>query len=125
MRRGKGAKDRQVYISAKTIKALLRYWNAAGDHTMAVLTERRGHSLTRDTLRRALERLGKRSGVTGLTPHALRRTFAIESLRAGMNIYVLQRLMGHEDIETLRQYLDLIDNDLLDASRKYGVVSRL
>lgn len=125
VRSGKGSKDRQVYISAKTIKAIYRYWAQIGDSESAVLTERREHTLTRDTVRRALSRLGKRSNVNGLTPHALRRTFAIESLRAGMNIYVLQRLMGHEDIETLRQYLPLVESDLLDASRKFGIVSRL
>ena len=125
VRQGKGAKDRQVYISARTIKALLRYWDATSNHHQAVLTERGQRTLTRGTLRRTLLRIGGRSNVKNLSPHALRRTFAIESLRAGMNLYVLQRLMGHEDIETLRQYLPLIESDMLDASRKFGVVSRI
>ena len=125
VQKGKWAKERQVYIGARTIKALLRYWAAVGEHTPAVLTERGARVLTRGTLRRTLLRIGKRIGISGLLPHALRRTFAIESLRAGMNIYVLQRLMGHEDIETLRQYLPLIESDMIDASRKFGVVSRL
>ena len=126
IRQGKGAKDRQVYISAKTIKALMRYW-ATLDNSIAhvIVTERGQRPFIRSTLRRVLVRMGERNGVQGLTPHAIRRTFAIESLRAGMNIYVLQRLMGHEDIETLRQYLDIVDADMADATCKYGVVSRL
>lgn len=46
------------------------------------------------------------------------------SLRAGMNIYALQRLMGHEDIQVLKQYLALVDADLQSAHTAHGAVDR-
>jgi site-specific recombinase XerD len=42
-----------------------------------------------------------------------------------MNIYVLARLMGHADITILRQYLDLIDDDLQEAHARFGAVDNL
>ena len=69
-----------------------------------------------------LERLGNRAGVEHCHPHTFRRTFALWSLRSGMSLYHLQRLMGHEDIAVLRQYLALVDTDLKSAHEKYGAV---
>ena len=42
-----------------------------------------------------------------------------------MSIYHLQRLMGHADIDVLKQYLDLVESDAKAAHEKYGVVDNL
>ena len=55
-------------------------------------------------------------------PHTFRRTFALWSLRSGMDIFSLQRLMGHADLSVLRKYLDQVQQDLQDAHRKHGAV---
>lgn len=49
------------------------------------------------------------------TPHTFRRTFALWSLRGGMNVHALARLIGHADIQVLRQYLALAESDLAAA----------
>jgi integrase/recombinase XerD len=72
-----------------------------------------------------LKRLGKRAGVEHCHPHTFRRTFALWSLRAGMSIYHLQRLMGHADITVLRQYLDLVTEDVQAAHQAAGIVDKL
>lgn len=54
-----------------------------------------------------------------------RRTFALYSLRNGMDIYTLQRLMDHEDLTVLRRYLALVEGDLQAAHRRFGVVDNL
>jgi site-specific recombinase XerD len=53
-------------------------------------------------------------------PHTFRRTFALWSLRNGMSIYHLQKLMGHSDLTTLLKYLGLTKEDLKDAHEQYG-----
>ena len=55
-------------------------------------------------------------------PHTLRRTFALWSLRNGMSMFHLQRLMGHADIAMLRRYLDLLHADLQTAHAEHRVV---
>jgi site-specific recombinase XerD len=83
-------------------------------------TERGGRRLTRNALGYILRQLD-----AALTPHALRRTFAINSLRAGMDLFTLARLMGHESIDTLKQYLDLVEGDLESAHRRFSVLDQL
>lgn len=126
VRQGKGGKDRQCYIGAKTIKALLYYWAQAGINTgAAVRTERGGRRLTRNNLLRTIYRIAQRAGVRGISTHALRRTFAIEHLRNGVDLYTLARLMGHSNIDSLRHYLDLVDNDIAEAHRRYTLIDNL
>lgn len=123
---GKMGKDRLCYIGVKTIKALLRYWAANGiDHGAALRTERRSQRLTRSTLYRTVGRMAQRNNIVGASPHALRRTFAIQHLRNGVDIYTLAKLMGHEDIDTLKVYLDLVDTDAADAHRRYTLLDEL
>lgn len=125
VRQGKGAKDRQAYLGARSRKALLRYWGemAIADGP-AVLTQRGRRRLTPNSLNRTLTRVGALAGVD-VSPHALRRTFAVLNLRAGVDVYTLARLMGHESIETLRQYLPLVDADVHNTHRRAAVVDRL
>lgn len=127
VRLGKGGKDRQVYLGAKSRQTLQRYLRRRID--AAVLTpssplwiSQRGGRLRVAGLRQLLERLADRSGVEHCHPHTFRRTFALWSLRAGMDIYSLQRLMGHADLTMLRRYLALVEADLQTAHRRHGPV---
>ena len=124
--RGKGRKERQVYIGVKTRKALSRYLmgrkkSGSGPLFLSFNTDER---LTRRGAALILKRMGAATGIH-VSPHMLRRTFALWSLRSGMNIYVLQRLMGHSDLGTLKRYLRLSEADDAEASRKHGAVDRL
>jgi integrase/recombinase XerD len=128
IRSGKGRKDRVVYLGAQTRKALLRYYAevgkpAAGEPLWPSLHS--GDPLTTSGLRQLLRRLGRRARVPNVHPHTFRRTFALWSLRAGMNIYALQRLMGHEDLTVLRRYLALVEEDLRDAHARAGTVDNM
>ncbi|MBM3323618.1 site-specific integrase, partial [candidate division WOR-3 bacterium] len=70
-------------------------------------------------------RLGQRAGVSHCTPHTFRRTFALESLRAGMNLVTLAAIMGHADLAMLRRYLALVEHDLADAHAQHGAVDAM
>jgi integrase/recombinase XerD len=123
IQKGKGAKGRVVYIGAKSRKQLLRYLlkrkKQSGQQPIFIsaLTKKR---LTLYGLSQAMERIEKRSGVENVTCHGFRRTFALEFLRGGGNIYVLARLMGHADIDVLKRYLAIVQDDLKAAHEKYG-----
>lgn len=127
IRSGKGSKGRYVYIGAKTIKALLRYYAVRGvptQHEPLWLSLKRKERLSNFGLAQMLERYGDKLGFK-CNAHLLRRTFATECLRAGMNLFTLQRLMGHEDTTVLKHYLQILDDDLRDAHRRFGVVDNL
>lgn len=130
VRKGKGAKGRLTYIGARTRKQLLRYFALerggkpeAGEPLF--VSQRGGGRLTYWGLAELLKRLRKASGVKGCAPHAFRRTMAIYSLRNGMNIYLLARMLGHADITVLRHYLDILQADVQTAAKQSGVVDNL
>lgn len=128
VREGKGGKDRVTYIGSKTQKVLTQYWLSRGkpEGEAPMFTSlTTGKRLTLFGLAQLMERLRMATGVEACTAHTFRRTFAITCLRNGMNIYVLARLMGHTDIIVLKQYLDLIDEDLYTSYKRHGVMDNL
>lgn len=58
--------------------------------------------------------------VTRVTAHSLRHSFAVHSLRRGMDVRTLQELLGHADIETTQIYLDLAKEDVKQKARQFG-----
>lgn len=85
------------------------------------------HALTGTRLSRAgiREVVRRRAGQAGLDMpgmHAFRRAFAVNSLRAGMDIVTLQRLLGHTSLNVINRYLKLLTEDLQAAHRLHGAV---
>lgn len=125
---GKNRKSRDVFLGAQTRRAVRRYLSARAelrDGDPLWLTERGDSGLSTMGVQRMLQRLGARAGIANCHPHTFRRTFAIASLRAGMDLVTLQRLMGHSDVKILTRYLDQNRDDLQAAHRQYGAVDSL
>lgn len=126
--RGKGQKGRYVYLGAQGRKALRRYLVTrnnppAGAPLFCAL--RGGRPLTPNAIVQLMRRLRRTSGVVNLSAHACRRTFALACLRSGMDVHTLRLLMGHSDIDVLRQYLDLADSDLQRAHAQHSPLDAL
>jgi integrase/recombinase XerC len=102
---GKGEKERLVPMGRFAVKAL-RDWKAccpvASDH---VFPGTRGGHITVRTLHRAVLKAASRAGLSGVTPHVLRHSFATHMLEGGANLRVLQELLGHESLVTTQKYL--------------------
>ncbi|MDG5759392.1 tyrosine-type recombinase/integrase [Natronococcus sp. A-GB1] len=56
-----------------------------------------------------------------ITCHALRHGHAVHALKSGIDIRNLQKHMGHADIERTSEYLQLINDDVREAFRQFGV----
>lgn len=59
-----------------------------------------------------------------VTAHALRHSFAVQSVRNDMDVARLSELMGHDSIETTKIYLQFDNDDLREAVQKYGAGSQ-
>ncbi|MBW6475382.1 MAG: tyrosine-type recombinase/integrase [Anaerolineaceae bacterium] len=123
--KGKGRKSRIVIVGLNTRRALLKYRREVDNSDSKPLFQTEtGKQFTESGLRSWLCRLGKRAKIH-ITPHALRRTFATLSLKAGMNVFQLQGLLGHSTLEITRHYVTLLDEDLIDAHQKHGPIDNL
>lgn len=122
---GKGGKFRTAFLSQSTRRALRAYVKMRKDTHPALWLSDKGDRLTYWGLRIMVERRAKRAGIDHPTLHSFRRAFALEMLRAGVDIYSLQELMGHADLQVLRRYLKQTDEDLRAAHAKGSPVERM
>jgi site-specific recombinase XerD len=112
---GKGNKQRYVYLGQRALAAVWLYVQNERPTPAQVDVDRLfltadGYPLDRFKLRRIVVRLAKRAAKIA-TPHAFRHSSAIGHLRNGMNLVILQHLLGHERIETTRRYLTALDDE--------------
>lgn len=125
IKQGKGRKPRTVFLGQKSRRALRAYLRKRADHAPALWVTLDGERLTYWGLRQMVRRRAGAAGVEEPQLHAFRRAFALNALRAGMDIYSLQLLMGHADLQILRRYLKQNAGDLARAHSAAGVVDGL
>ncbi len=83
--------------------------------------------MTVATLKDRVRRIVERAGITGekTGPHTFRHTFATMYLRAGGDLYRLQRLMGHTNIKQTMVYLHLADPDAFEEHARLSPLTQL
>jgi site-specific recombinase XerD len=115
--RGKGGKPRTVFLGKASRKSLRSYMKHRVDNNPSMWVTDEGECLGYSGLRRILWRRAKQAGVKAPTLHSFRRAFAINMLRAGVDVFSLQKLMGHADLQVLRRYLAQTTEDIAQAHR--------
>lgn len=116
IRQGKGRKPRMVFLGRKTIRAIRGYLRYRHDNYPALWVSIRGERMTYAALRCLLRRRAEKIRMKSIpTPHDFRRAFALVMLRNGVDIFALQKLMGHSDLQILRRYLAQTDQDIHTA----------
>jgi integrase/recombinase XerC len=118
---GKGAKERLVPFNQATAAAL-RAWlkdRALLTQGGALFVNARGGRLTGRSVQRLLA--GYVSGCStrfGISPHALRHSFATHLLQNGADLRAIQELLGHVQLSTTQRYTHVNAAQLLDVYRK-------
>ena len=118
---GKGGKERIVYFDAKTKLHLQNYLKLRSDKTPALFVSLRApyERIKIGGIEQMLRMLGKRLGMKKVHPHKFRRTLATMAIDKGMPIEQLQRLLGHQRIDTTLQYAMVKQSNVKSAHRKY------
>lgn len=110
VRRGKGDKDRTVYLPRDAVGVVERWLavrgNAPGALVCPVLKSGRIpiRHMNPDAVLKILKKRAESAGVEAFSPHDFRRTFCSDLLDAGVDLVTVQKLAGHASPETTAKY---------------------
>jgi site-specific recombinase XerD len=127
VRCGKGGKPRRVPFGRQTAETLAE-WLAVrnGLDSPRLFVSCYGAALDRHGVAGIVDRAAKRAGIARhVGPHRLRHTFAISYLRAGGDVFTLQRILGHSTLAMTRRYADVADTDVVEKHRLFSPGDRL
>ncbi len=129
--RGKGSKDRPIFISKSAAARVADYLGARTDslpalflnnsnNLQAVDTSGNYRRITTRSVARIVEKYARLAGITKhVSPHTLRHSFATDLLMNGADIRSVQSMLGHADISTTQIYTHVTDAHLRDIHEKF------
>jgi len=129
---GKGRKERIVPFNTSTGKSLRKWYadraliakddnrrrRAADDGTPLFVNAKGGRLTGRSVQRLVARYVASCSTRFGISPHALRHSFATHLLQAGADLRAIQELLGHVRLSTTQRYTHVNVAQLLDVYRK-------
>ncbi len=128
--RGKGQKDRPIFVSQEAADWIQKYLDKRTDSSDALFIRYGGHKeadtsgdylrLTARSIQRMVARYAKLAGITKkVSPHTLRHSFATDLLMNGADIRSVQAMLGHSNIATTQIYTHVTDPYLRDVHQKF------
>ena len=130
MVRGKGQKDRPIFISSDAARWLGLYLEQRTDNAVPLFVRLSGKKqvdqsgdfsrLTARSVQRMVARCAKLAGITKhVSPHTLRHSFATDLLMNGADLRSVQALLGHSNISTTQIYTHVTDPHLKAVHEKF------
>jgi site-specific recombinase XerD len=130
MVRGKGQKDRLIFISTTATEWVQKYLDARNDNTKPLFVRYSGKKsvdlsgnylrLTPRSIQRLVSHYALMGGITKhVSPHTLRHSFATDLLMNGGDIRSIQAMLGHSNISTTQIYTHVTDPHLRSVYEKY------
>jgi site-specific recombinase XerD len=105
VRHGKGAKDRDVMLSARLLGILRTYWRLARPRRFLFPGRDEDRSINPTVLHAACRSAAKAAGLSKrVTLHTLRHSFATHLLENGADIRIIQALLGHANLSSTARY---------------------
>lgn len=130
MVRGKGQKDRPVFISPEATEWLAAYLRSRLDtaeplfirYSGARASDLRGEALrlTPRSVQRLVSSYARAAGITKhVSPHTMRHSFATDLLMNGADLRSVQTMLGHSNIATTQVYTHVTDPHLKEVHRRF------
>jgi len=106
---GKGNKPRTLYFSIRARLMIEEYLKERKGGTALFCCGRKPYArLGKRSIEKILQQIGERAGIVRrVHPHVLRHTFATHMLNSGMDITVIQKLLGHSSVGTTEIYAEI------------------
>jgi site-specific recombinase XerD len=130
MVRGKGQKDRPIFISPAAAEWVQGYLDRREDNTAPLFVRYSGskavdltgnyHRLTARSVQRLVSRYALLAGITKhVSPHTLRHSFATDLLMNGADLRSVQAMLGHSNISTTQIYTHVTDPHLKSVHEQF------
>jgi site-specific recombinase XerD len=130
MVRGKGQKDRPVFISPQAADWVQKYLEAREDTSPALFARVGGVKrvdttgdylrLTARSIQRIVARYALLAGITKkVSPHSLRHSYATDLLMNGADLRSVQAMLGHSNIATTQIYTHVTDQHLKKVHEQF------
>ncbi|MDB5160782.1 MAG: xerD [Candidatus Saccharibacteria bacterium] len=130
MVRGKGQKDRPIFISQEAADWIEQYLQKRQDNVKPLFIRYSGtkkvdlsgnyHRLTARSIQRMVARYARLAGITKhVSPHTLRHSFATDLLMNGADLRSVQAMLGHSNIATTQIYTHVTDPHLKAVHEKF------
>ena len=130
MVRGKGQKDRPIFISPVAAEWVEHYLDERDDNTSPLFIRYSGrkaldnsgnfHRLTARSVQRLVSRYALLAGITKhVSPHTLRHSFATDLVMNGADLRSVQAMLGHSNIATTQIYTHMTDPHLKDIHERF------
>lgn len=123
--RAKNAEYRSAKISSDTFEFLMHYlseYRSLLQHQNLLFINIKGKTAGRpmrvESVYDMLERMEVKTGIK-LTPHMLRRYYAVSRRNSGWALELIQLALGHKHLDTTVKYLGILDDQLMEASREF------
>ncbi len=118
---GKGDKERKVYFDARTKLHIQNYLAERTDDNSALFVSLNApyQRLQISGVEVRLRELGRQLQINNIHPHKFRRTMATKAIDKGMPIEQVQKLLGHQQIDTTMQYAMVNQSNVKSSHRKY------
>ena len=111
VRRGKGSKDRLFVMSEDIAKELKEYFNTRGKENTYVFSKEK--PLTTRNIQKIIKGTKQRAKINKkVTPHTLRHSFATHLLEQGVDIRIIQTMLGHSSLSTTQVYTHVSSDQL-------------
>ena len=110
---GKGRVERMVPTTARCMDAIYDYIDTdRSSNTNAVFVKFDGSRITRRSVGDMLKTASNTAGIKHTTPHLLRRSCATELMNRGVDLELIQSLLGHRHLSTTQAYLSISQDRL-------------
>lgn len=130
MVRGKGQKDRPIFISTEAAEWMQKYLDRRSDNAKPLFVRYSGTKrldyggdfkrLTARSVQRLVSRYALLAGITKhVSPHTLRHSFATDLLMNGADLRSVQAMLGHSNISTTQIYTHVTDPHLREVHEKF------
>lgn len=128
--RGKGNKERTVYVTNERLLIDFKgYWESrrlTDDPSSFLFLNSRGFRLTEPAFRKRLRTVSNALLIAPyLTPHQFRHSAATLLIEEGIDIRIVQRLLGHASISTTEIYTKVSDNSLVAAIERADTLGQI